>query len=105
MFETCKGLVVISGCCHTGVLNTLLAAQAITGTQEIYALIGGLHLHDLAPEALRALADELRALPLRNLWAFHCTGPGAWALLRESLAIPVQWASTGMTISLPPIEG
>jgi 7,8-dihydropterin-6-yl-methyl-4-(beta-D-ribofuranosyl)aminobenzene 5'-phosphate synthase len=46
-----KGLVVITGCGHSGIINTLLFAQQVTGISKIYTVLGGFHLtgSDLEP--------------------------------------------------------
>ncbi|HOF87454.1 MAG TPA: MBL fold metallo-hydrolase [Armatimonadota bacterium] len=101
VLETDWGLVVITGCCHAGVINTLLTAQLVTGIPQIYAVIGGLHLHDWAAQEVAALARHLRAFHLQYLWANHCTGRRAYEILREALGDGVTWAATGERIELP----
>jgi 7,8-dihydropterin-6-yl-methyl-4-(beta-D-ribofuranosyl)aminobenzene 5'-phosphate synthase len=100
---TAWGLVVLTGCCHTGVLNTLLTAQRITGIPQIHALIGGLHLHAWADDAVVELARDLQAYRLRHLWVNHCTGPRAFEILREVMGERVVWAGTGTRMELPPL--
>jgi len=101
VLETVGGLVVLTGCCHAGLQNTLLAAQMVTGTPQIYALIGGLHLRDLPPEQVQALAQSLQPFHLSLLWVNHCTGTGACDILRETLGEIVQWAHAGDRLELP----
>jgi len=98
---TAQGLVVITGCCHAGILNTLLTAQLITGIPQIHAVIGGLHLHDWEERAIAGLAADLQAFHLRHLWVNHCTGPRAFEILREEIGEGVSWAGTGTRIELP----
>lgn len=70
-----KGLVVISGCAHAGIVNTAMFAQKITGEQNIYAVLGGFHLtgpifekiHDETIQGLKEMAPEV-VMPM------HCTG-------------------------------
>jgi 7,8-dihydropterin-6-yl-methyl-4-(beta-D-ribofuranosyl)aminobenzene 5'-phosphate synthase len=101
VLTTTDGLVVITGCCHAGVVNTLLAAQAATGIACVHALVGGLHLHHQQPEAIRQLADALRPFDLQHLLLSHCTGPLACEILREELGEGVRWAGTGFTVDFP----
>jgi 7,8-dihydropterin-6-yl-methyl-4-(beta-D-ribofuranosyl)aminobenzene 5'-phosphate synthase len=70
-----KGLVVVSGCAHAGVINTLLHAQALTGVSTIYAFVGGLHLSGAAfePRIAQTVAD-LAALQPSIVVPAHCTG-------------------------------
>ena len=70
-----KGLVVITGCGHAGVVNIARYAQRLTGGQALYALIGGFHLGGPLFEPLipRVLAD-LAAMNPGVLVPAHCTG-------------------------------
>ena len=72
---TGKGLVVITGCGHAGVVNIARYAQRLTGGQALYALIGGFHLNGPLFEPLipRVLAD-LGAMNPGVLIPAHCTG-------------------------------
>jgi 7,8-dihydropterin-6-yl-methyl-4-(beta-D-ribofuranosyl)aminobenzene 5'-phosphate synthase len=72
---TGKGLVVITGCGHAGVVNIARYAQRLTGGQALYALIGGFHLGGPLFEPLipRVLAD-LAAMNPGVLIPAHCTG-------------------------------
>ena len=70
-----KGLVIITGCGHAGVINTVRHAQALTGVDKVHAIIGGFHLSGtlfdplVAPTvaALKGIAPEL-------IVPAHCTG-------------------------------
>ena len=70
-----KGLVVLSGCGHAGIVNTVHHAQAITGVSRVHAVIGGFHLgptffHDrIAP-----VVDALAALNPEVISPAHCAG-------------------------------
>jgi len=70
-----KGLVVLSGCGHAGIVNTVHYAQAITGIPQVHAVIGGFHLgptffHD----RIRPVVDGLLALEPAIIAPAHCTG-------------------------------
>ncbi|MFZ0482494.1 MAG: MBL fold metallo-hydrolase [Desulfobacterales bacterium] len=70
-----KGLVVVSGCAHAGIVNTLMFAQKTTGEQKIHAVLGGFHLsgpffekfHDPTVDALKKINPDV-------LMPMHCTG-------------------------------
>lgn len=104
VLTTDAGLVVCTGCCHAGVINTLLAAQAATGVPRVYAVVGGLHLHESAPEEIVAVSEALRPFGLAQLWVSHCTGQAAYQVLRERLGVCVQWAGAGARLALPPLS-
>jgi len=70
-----KGLVVLSGCAHAGIVNTVHHAQAVTGIQRVHAVMGGFHLgpsffHDRIDWVVR----ELLALEPVVIAPAHCTG-------------------------------
>ena len=70
-----KGLVVLSGCSHSGAINVLRQAQRLTGEDRVHAFIGGMHLTGgifelLIPHTL----DELAVIAPRWLVPGHCTG-------------------------------
>lgn len=76
IFQLAEGSVVIlTGCCHAGVVNTIRHAQQITPFDEIAGLIGGLHLLDAPQPRLDFTVVELRKIPLWEIGACHCTGP------------------------------
>jgi 7,8-dihydropterin-6-yl-methyl-4-(beta-D-ribofuranosyl)aminobenzene 5'-phosphate synthase len=70
-----RGLVVMTGCGHAGIVNTLRYAQRLTGIDRIHAVIGGFHLNGPLYEALiGATCDALAALAPDVLVPCHCTG-------------------------------
>jgi 7,8-dihydropterin-6-yl-methyl-4-(beta-D-ribofuranosyl)aminobenzene 5'-phosphate synthase len=69
-----KGLVVLSGCAHAGIINTLEYARRISGVERVHAVIGGFHLARSKPEEIQATIDALQALAPAVLVPCHCTG-------------------------------
>ncbi|MHA2289908.1 MAG: MBL fold metallo-hydrolase [Promethearchaeota archaeon] len=70
-----KGLVIITGCGHAGIINTIRNAQDITGVDKIYAVIGGLHLSGKAFESIISpTVDELKKIMPSVIVPGHCTG-------------------------------
>jgi len=70
-----KGLVVVSGCSHAGIINTLLYAKKITGVDRIYAVFGGFHLTGSFFEKITEKTIEmLKALSPAVVVPMHCTG-------------------------------
>ena len=70
-----KGLVVLSGCAHSGIVNTVRYAREVTGIQKVHAVMGGFHLNGpaLIPIVGRTI-EELRQLSPRYIVPTHCTG-------------------------------
>src|SRR5262249_49498410 len=83
VFDTDKGLVVLSGCGHSGVVNTSLYARKVVREAPLHALVGGFHLYPLDDAGLDWTADQLRALGVQNLVGAHCTGLEAVYRLRS----------------------
>jgi 7,8-dihydropterin-6-yl-methyl-4-(beta-D-ribofuranosyl)aminobenzene 5'-phosphate synthase len=70
-----KGLVILTGCGHAGIVNTMRYAQKLTGIEQIYAIIGGFHLGGLTPEPIiQQTCDALAAFAPAVIVPTHCTG-------------------------------
>jgi 7,8-dihydropterin-6-yl-methyl-4-(beta-D-ribofuranosyl)aminobenzene 5'-phosphate synthase len=70
-----KGLVVLTGCGHAGVINIARYARRLTGGQPLYALLGGFHLNGpLFEPLIPRVLDELAAMTPGVLVPAHCTG-------------------------------
>jgi len=69
-----KGLVVISGCAHRGIVNTVRQAQKITGINKVHAIIGGFHLTGARPETIQRTIADIKAFYPDYIAPFHCTG-------------------------------
>ena len=70
-----KGLVVITGCGHAGVVNITRYARALTGVEDLYAVIGGFHLNGPLYEPLiEQVCRDLSAMRPHFLIPAHCTG-------------------------------
>jgi 7,8-dihydropterin-6-yl-methyl-4-(beta-D-ribofuranosyl)aminobenzene 5'-phosphate synthase len=80
-----KGLVVLSGCAHVGIVNTVLRAQAIMGCERVHAIVGGFHLVVATPEVVARTVADLTAMRPAHVVASHCTGLVANGALREAL--------------------
>lgn len=80
-----RGIVVLTGCCHAGVVNTLVHAQEMFPEQRIYALIGGLHLNNADETQMEETITYLSQLQLSHISALHCTGYYAQKILMDRL--------------------
>ena len=74
VIRTRKGLVVLSGCGHAGMINTLEYAQKVIAAEPVHAAIGGFHLLFGTDAHLQWTADKLVDLGLENFVGAHCTG-------------------------------
>lgn len=69
-----RGLVVISSCGHTGIVNTVRTAMKVANVPKLHAVIGGFHLGMAPPEYISHTVDELAALNPDAIVPMHCTG-------------------------------
>lgn len=79
-----RGLVVLTGCSHAGIINVLRHAQRVTGVEKVHAVVGGLHLtggifEPIIPDTLAAL----ETIQPDVIVAGHCTG---WKALQQIAA-------------------
>jgi 7,8-dihydropterin-6-yl-methyl-4-(beta-D-ribofuranosyl)aminobenzene 5'-phosphate synthase len=74
VLDTDRGLVVLSGCCHAGIVNTLDYARKAVRSAPIYAAVGGFHLMRASDQTLDWTAKTLRKYGLANFIGAHCTG-------------------------------
>ncbi len=79
------GLMLLCGCCHAGLLNTLAHVDRMFG-QPLRTIAGGLHLTGADDDELAHICDTLAAMPdLEHLYPNHCTGEAAFVALTCSL--------------------
>jgi 7,8-dihydropterin-6-yl-methyl-4-(beta-D-ribofuranosyl)aminobenzene 5'-phosphate synthase len=83
VFQTARGLVVLSGCGHSGVVNTLEYARESIGKVPVYAALGGFHLLNLDDEKLVWTAQKLKEFGVQNFLGAHCTGLEATYRIRQ----------------------
>jgi 7,8-dihydropterin-6-yl-methyl-4-(beta-D-ribofuranosyl)aminobenzene 5'-phosphate synthase len=96
-----KGLVIITGCGHSGVINTIRNAQRITGVDKIFTVIGGFHLSGAAFEPI--IPDTISALKNINpryVMPGHCTGWKATHQIARALPEAFIPNSVGTTLIL-----
>ena len=81
-----KGLVVVAGCAHAGIINTIIHAQKITGTDRFHAVLGGFHLISAETNRIQATVNELQKLDPEFVGPCHCTGRKAIKKIDEEFA-------------------
>jgi len=85
-----KGLVILSGCAHAGIINTILYARKVTGIEKVHAVMGGFHLSGaLFEPIIDRTAEELKKLAPRYVIPAHCTGRKA--IIRIEKEMPDQF--------------
>lgn len=69
-----KGLVVLSGCAHRGIVNTVKHPQKMTGVEKVHAVIGGFHLTRAKPGLIQRTIADIKAIGPDYIVPTHCTG-------------------------------
>jgi 7,8-dihydropterin-6-yl-methyl-4-(beta-D-ribofuranosyl)aminobenzene 5'-phosphate synthase len=69
-----RGLVILTGCGHAGLINTVREAVRRTGVSRIHALVGGFHLCNAPPARIRSTVRDLRQAAPRWVVPSHCSG-------------------------------
>jgi 7,8-dihydropterin-6-yl-methyl-4-(beta-D-ribofuranosyl)aminobenzene 5'-phosphate synthase len=96
-----RGLVVVLGCCHSGVVNTLEAVAKLFPGRKLHALIGGMHLLHAKPDRIRETLSFLEARSPLLVAAGHCTGFDALCALRSAFGERFRLLSVGTRLQLP----
>ncbi len=96
-----KGLVIVTGCGHSGIINTILHAQALTGVQTIHAVIGGFHLTGVLFEPIiPTTIAALEKIKPHYLMPGHCTGWSATHQIARAMPEAFIPNSVGTTLML-----
>jgi 7,8-dihydropterin-6-yl-methyl-4-(beta-D-ribofuranosyl)aminobenzene 5'-phosphate synthase len=95
-----KGLIIILGCLHRGIINTMKHAQKLTGVEPVYAVIGGTHLITASPQRISLTIAELSRFGVQRLGVSHCTGLPAAAILAQTFGEAFFFNNAGTRIRL-----
>lgn len=84
LIESPRGLIVVFGCAHAGVVNTLDCITKLTGGKEIYALMGGMHLLNASQKRIVETIKVLKEYQVKFVIPLHCTGREAMDCLKDA---------------------
>ena len=101
VIDTDFGLVVILGCAHRGIVNTLRQAQQLTGKELVYAVIGGTHLYRASKERIEKTIVDLKKMGVQRLGVSHCTGFHAAARMAQEFEGAFFLNNAGTCFTLP----
>jgi 7,8-dihydropterin-6-yl-methyl-4-(beta-D-ribofuranosyl)aminobenzene 5'-phosphate synthase len=87
VFDTERGLVLLSGCGHAGIINTIEQARSKIRNAPLHAAIGGFHLFAASDPTLEWTAAKLREFGLDHFIGAHCTGIEAVFRIREGAGL------------------
>lgn len=97
--ETDQGLVIVSGCSHSGILNIVDTIEKRSG-EKVYAVIGGFHLLDASEEKIQSIIDRFKAMGIEKIGLSHCTGPKATAMFLEQMPDQTFVNETGSVVEV-----
>ena len=92
-------LIVVNGCSHRGVVNTVKHAMSVTGVPKVRALIGGLHLMVVSEKRVARTIEELAKLGVKEFYIGHCTGEKAIKQFKSAFGDVVHRTKSGMVIT------
>jgi len=81
--RTNRGVFVVLGCAHAGVINTLWYIRELTGNAPFCVVMGGMHLVAAGRQRMDRTVEALKELDIERIFPAHCTGPDAVARLRR----------------------
>ncbi len=94
-----KGLIIVSGCAHSGIINTVKYAQQITGVDQIYAIVGGFHLTgNFFEPIIDQTVGVLKEIKPDFIVPAHCTG--LRAIIKISNALPNAFVESSVGTTL-----
>lgn len=98
--KTDKGLIVVLGCAHRCLINTLHHARKVTGEKQIYMVIGGCHLIDASKELIVKTIDSLQEFDIQKIGVSHCTGLPAASMMAAEFGDRFFFNTAGTSITV-----
>jgi len=98
ILNTEKGLILILGCAHSGMINIINHVIHKTGEENFFAILGGTHLDFLTPEQLEESIKALKKINIEKIGACHCTGMRAAFRLHQEFGERFFYGHVGSTL-------
>jgi 7,8-dihydropterin-6-yl-methyl-4-(beta-D-ribofuranosyl)aminobenzene 5'-phosphate synthase len=98
--ETPKGLVLVLGCAHAGMVNIVRHVQRRFPSENIYGIIGGTHLGFSSDRQFDATLDVIEALGIEKIGVSHCTGLANAAILHHRLKERFFFGAVGAVLEI-----
>lgn len=98
VFRVPQGVVVLLGCGHSGLVNTLRRVRALLDVDRIHAVMGGSHLISASPARMARTIAELEAARVDRILLSHCTGTDAFARLANAFPGKCAWPRAGTVV-------
>lgn len=95
------GLLLLCGCTHSGIVNTIMHVRDMYPGEEIVAVIGGLHMIGASDERIARTLDFLEEMGPPEIWPAHCTGTKAAEAMARRFPDRTHPCRVGTTVELP----
>jgi 7,8-dihydropterin-6-yl-methyl-4-(beta-D-ribofuranosyl)aminobenzene 5'-phosphate synthase len=99
--KTDRGLVIVLGCAHRGMINVIRHAMKITGVDQVYLVVGGTHLGPASFEQVNQSISALREIGVEHIGVSHCTGLKQAAILSQQFGERFFYNNCGTVLTLP----
>jgi 7,8-dihydropterin-6-yl-methyl-4-(beta-D-ribofuranosyl)aminobenzene 5'-phosphate synthase len=100
IINTKNGLVIISGCSHAGIINTIEHAIKLTGIKNVYCVIGGFHMIGPGEAKIERTINWLRQLKVQHIVPIHCTGFEATKRISIEMPEEFEYGTVGCKIEI-----
>lgn len=100
VINTREGLVILAGCSHAGIINTIEQAVKLTGIKKIYCVIGGFHLIGPGEAKIDRTIAEFKRLGIEKIVPIHCTGFEAIKRISQEMPDEFEYCTAGCSINL-----
>lgn len=100
ILESPRGLILILGCAHSGMVNIIHHVVGKTGKEKFYAILGGTHLDFLTPEQLEESIKSLKKMEIEKIGVSHCTGMRAAFRLHQEFGDRFFYGCVGSTLTV-----
>jgi 7,8-dihydropterin-6-yl-methyl-4-(beta-D-ribofuranosyl)aminobenzene 5'-phosphate synthase len=97
-FRVPAGVVIVFGCGHAGLVNTMEYVSRLLGAEKIYAIIGGTHLLQASAERLARTIAALKKFQVKRIMLGHCTGDAAFAEIEKAIPGLCTWPVCGAKV-------
>lgn len=97
LLDSPSGPIVVLGCCHSGIANTLYHMRQVSGVEKVHAIIGGLHLFHNSLDLLEETANVIEEFDTKFVSPGHCSGKAGFDFLKDRLSCEVMPMGSGST--------
>ncbi|MFB0559773.1 MAG: MBL fold metallo-hydrolase [Candidatus Lokiarchaeia archaeon] len=92
-----KGLIIITGCSHPGVVRIIEKAREVSGISKVYGVIGGLHI---SGSTAKPVANYLEEIDVQIVSPCHCTGDDAKKIIKQTLGKRYLTNGSGLVLTI-----